>query len=192
MQTPHGYLKQRRSKLKGAQALGHMAQQSGCWHEVSRSALDMDPGPNRGTRRWSCGLRAVGTWTEKGGKWKPNLERGQACVAGGVVVANVYLHLHWWPPAESAGRRVRVTSGALAGLISSPSHPPRRSGDLGAKPKLQHSAVEALWSLHIVSVSGPIRPRLGQAQPPACIIPLADRPIQGWAVGSSMRRQEGG
>jgi hypothetical protein len=67
MKTPHGYLKQRRSKLKGAQALGHMAQQSGCWHEVSRSALDMDPGPNRGTRRWSCGLRAVGTWTEKGG-----------------------------------------------------------------------------------------------------------------------------
>ena len=49
----------------------------------------------------------------------------------------------WWAPAESARRGIRVASGRS---LDSSHHPPRRSGDLGAKPKLQHSAVEALWS----------------------------------------------
>jgi hypothetical protein len=105
MQTPHGYLKQRRSKLKGAQALGHMAQQSGCWHEVSRSALDMDPGPNRGTRRWSCGLRAVGTWTEKGGngdRTSNGKMRVRDLEGWSPCVLCVYLH----PSALMAARRV--------------------------------------------------------------------------------------
>lgn len=116
-------------------------------------------------------------------QWKPKLELGDVCDVRGAVAMCIC----------SGGRRVGRQANARCILDSGWTHPPpRRPGDLGSDTEASAQCSGSLASSPIVSANEPIMPRLEQAQPPACSAPLADRPIQGWAAGSSMRRRKVG
>jgi hypothetical protein len=116
----------------------------------TRFAVGAAHGPWSESRDEALELRAARRWDldGEGRQWRPNLEREDACAGLGGVVAMCLVCVSASICAD--GRPPSRQAGGFAlhpGRWLDSSHPPRRSGDLGAKPKLQHSAVvEALWS----------------------------------------------